>query len=128
MACGGCGGSKKTNFAEKATNVVKNLAKAVVQQPNTIKWFKDGVTGIIKCIEGKTLYSDEQIVKQRDVCRECENSTKIDGKLTGTSQCMAVDPETGAPCACFIICKTQTGTCPLNKWANLTISIKDKET
>jgi hypothetical protein len=124
MGCG-CSGKKKVQEAAKAA---VNLVKAVVQQPDKIKWFKDGVSGIIKCVDGQTIYTDEQIVQNREGCRQCEHSSKVDGKLTATSQCTAIDPETNAPCMCFIICKTQVGTCPLRKWVDLTVSITKTET
>jgi hypothetical protein len=127
MGCG-CGGKKVKEAAKQVVAATKNLVKASIEQPDKIRWFKDGLTGILKCIDGQTLYSDEVIVQNRNICRECEFSSKTDGKLTATSQCMAVDPETGAPCGCFIICKTQTGKCPVEKWANLTISVSKTET
>lgn len=120
MGCSSCGGNRK-NAIQRAIQPVKNFGKALVEQPDKVKWFKDGVTGILKCLDGQTLYSDGDIIENRNVCRGCEFSSKIDGKLTATSQCMAIDPETHAPCACIITCKTQTGACPLNKWVHLTI-------
>lgn len=100
-----------------------NLVKAAASQPDIVKWFKDGVNGLIKCAGNISIYTDEQIQKNRDACRECPHSTKTDGKLTMQSQCMAPDPnKNGAACGCIILCKTQTDKCPLGKWATLTIN------
>lgn len=107
MACGSCR---------------KNLAKAFKAQPDKLSWFFDGVSGIYKCVTGQKEYSDEQIKLNRDACRGCEYSTKNSkGNITVHSQCMAIDPETNAACGCFILCKTQVGKCPLNKFIDLTI-------
>lgn len=105
-------------------SLVHNLINAAKSQSNKIKWFRDGVSGIIKCMEGQTLYSDKDIQINRDVCSGCEFATdkSENGKLRMTSQCMAPDPENNnAPCGCFLICKTQTGSCPQKKWTHLTI-------
>lgn len=141
MGC--CGGGKpKPSFskivtdlqeAKKLTNIpatpkqgigpLANLVKAMGSQSNKLLWFKDGVTGLAKCFANSTKYTDEQIKENRDKCRGCEYSTKENGKLTTMSQCMAPDPmRNGAACGCFILCKTQTGTCPKEKWTHLTIS------
>ncbi len=106
----GCGCGK--NKPEPINNgVIKNMLEAGSKQINKVQWFKDGITGIIKCIEGKTLYSDEDIKINRDTCRKCEFSSKnSDGKLSLSSQCMRPIPEKdGAPCGCFLTCKTQVG-------------------
>lgn len=134
MGCSSCG-NKARNFAApkiptnnkpdaKKIAPVKNIIEAASKQANIFKWFRDGISGIAKCFTGSSLYTDEDIVKNRDVCRTCEHSTKDEsGKLTIQSQCMGPDPEqNGAPCGCPIICKTQTGKCPLNKWTHITIS------
>lgn len=121
MGCSSCG-SKVLNKAKQMGSVVSTLTKAVLSQPDKIKWFKDGASGLLKCIEGKTLYSDKEIVKNRDICRQCEFSTKVDNKLVATSQCQVKDPDTGEICGCFILCKTQTDKCPINKFVPLTIS------
>lgn len=120
MGCSSCGGNRK-NLAQRAIQPIKNLGKAWSEQPDKVKWFKDGATGILKCLDGQTAYTDGDIIANRNICRNCEFSTKTNGKLTATSQCMAIDPETNAPCACIITCKTQVGACPLNKWVHLTI-------
>ena len=125
MACGSCGGNKLSRSVKevgKAVSAGSNLLKAAVQQPDAVKWFKDGVTGLLKCLEGVTIYSDKEIIANRDVCRACEFSTKTDGKLTASSQCTATDPKTGAPCMCFVLCKTQVDVCPLGKFTNLTVN------
>ncbi len=131
MSC--CGGNKpQPMFRSELTNkptqvqnkgVVGNLIKAGVSQSKPFHWFKDGLNGIIKCMGLKSIYKEDQIQANRDACRECEHSTKNeDGKLYVYSQCMAPDPEKdGAPCGCFITCKTQVSKCPLNKWVTLTI-------
>ena len=117
MGCNTCGGNKNKN------NPVSNLIQAAKQQPDKIKWFKDGINGLMKCMDQQTSYTDEEIKANRKTCAECPYSTKnSEGKLTATSQCMAIDPETKAPCACFIICKTQSGKCPIGKWTSLTIN------
>lgn len=112
MGCSSCG-----------KRALSNLVKAAKSQPDKVRWFKDGVTGIAKCLGHKTTHSDEQISHNREVCRNCEFSTKnSQGKLTMSSQCMAPDPNNNnAPCGCFIICKTQNDQCPLGKWTQLTI-------
>jgi hypothetical protein len=131
MACSSCGNKgTKPIFPSQVVHqhniggVVKNLKEAASQNPNPFNWFRDGLTGIVKCLTGQTLYTDEEIVKNRDVCRLCEHSTKNEkGELTSKSQCMAPDPaKENAPCGCFIICKTQTDKCPLSKWTHLTIN------
>lgn len=137
MACSGCGGGNRKfaapTFHNKIkapiiNNPVKNIASAAISQSNVFRWFRDGITGLVKCFTGSSLYSDEDIIKNRDVCRECEHSTKTDDRLTLQSQCMAPDPQqNNAPCGCFITCKTQTGKCPLNKWTTLTISTDKQE-
>ncbi len=115
MACGSCG--------KAALRTIRNLGSIAKQSNEPFKWILTGVKGIIKCIEGKTIYSDEEIQRNRDVCRQCEFATKTDGKLTLQSQCMAPDPKMGGqPCGCFITCKTQVDVCPLGKFTNLTIS------
>lgn len=115
---------KLLNIEQLEDNPIKNLIQAASQQKNKIKWFKDGLTGIFKCLSDDVLYTDEDIQKNRDVCRECPFSTKDKkNKLTMTSQCMAKDPNTGAPCGCFILCKTQADKCPLNKWTTVQLTI-----
>lgn len=115
----GCGCNKRV---KKIANTIGNLAMAAIKQPDIVEWFKDGITGIVKCMGGSS-YSDEQLVQNRNACRECPHSTKTDGKLTMQSQCMAPDPaKSGAPCGCIIMCKTQVGTCPLGKWTQITIN------
>ena len=111
---------------ENNKGVIGNLLSAAKSQNNKIKWFKDGVSGIIKCLKEDVLYTDLDIQKERDVCRDCEYSTKDkNGRLTQTSQCMGIDPNTGASCGCFILCKTQAGTCPLEKWKTTPITINN---
>lgn len=127
MGCN-CGKGKSQKAVEQNPQIVNpgivaNMTKVVQEQPDKIKWFKDGITGLFKCITGDTKYTDAEIIINREACRTCEYSTKVDGKLTKKSQCMAPNPENNnAPCGCFILCKTQTGPCPLNKFVNLTIS------
>lgn len=111
------------NGAAPQKSVLNNLIKAAKEQPNKIEWFIEGLTGLVKCATNDKSYSDEDIKKNRDVCRTCEHSTKKDGKLTSSSQCMAPNPEKGgAPCGCNVSCKSQTGKCPLEKWTHLTIN------
>ena len=121
MACNSCGQAQFIPSRTPQKSVVKNLFDAASQQPDKIKWFKDGVTGIFKCLVGDVKYSDANIISNRDICRQCPHSTKTDGKLTKKSQCAAIDPKTNAPCMCIILCKTQSGDCPLKKWTPLTI-------
>lgn len=140
MGCCGNNGPKpmfdnKPGGAPKVVNrgVVGNLINAGVSQTKPFHWFKDGLKGIIKCMGLKAIYKDEQIQANRDVCRDCEHSTKNDeGKLYVYSQCMAPDPKKdGAACGCFITCKTQVDKCPQEKWALLSINGKtppDKNT
>lgn len=122
----GCGCGK--NKAESINNgVIKNMIEAGAKQPGKIKWFKDGINGLIKCLEGKSIYSDEDIQKNRDTCRLCEFSSRnTDGKINLSSQCMAPDPaKNNAPCGCFIVCKTsQDPKCPLGKWTTTPLTVK----
>lgn len=130
MGCSGCKRSINSNpnapapltTASSIGGVMKNLGAAAVSNPNAFRWFRDGITGIVKCVLGQQAYSDADIVKNRDVCRNCEFATKDgNGKLTNQSQCMRPDPEkNNAPCGCFITCKTQVGSC--DKWTTLTIN------
>lgn len=107
---------------------VQNLITAAKSQKQPFKWFRDGLNGIIKCLNSETIYSDEDIQKNRDACRECEFSTKNEkGDLNMKSQCMGPDPKlNNAPCGCFLLCKTQSGHCPLNKWSTTPITISGK--
>jgi hypothetical protein len=132
MACSSCNGGKSNSnppsysqgLPLSKNSVASNFIKAVKTQPNKLKWFKDGVKGILKCIGHIQIYDDLGVQNNRDVCRLCDQSSKPNGKLTAASQCMAIDPETNAPCACFILCKTQSGKCPIGKWTSLTINNK----
>lgn len=102
---------------------ILNLIKAGAGQENKVSWFLDGVTGLKKCVTNDVDYSKEQIESNRQSCKDCEYSTKKDGKITTFSQCMAPDPvKNNQPCGCFILCKTQAGKCPLGKWTDLTIN------
>ena len=122
MGCNCNKGQPTPMFQGGATHVAHNLLEAFKQQPNKIEWLKEGATGLVKSITGNKDYSDEDIKKNRDVCRECPHSTMKDGKLTTSSQCMAPDPtKNNAPCGCPILSKSETGKCPLNKWTHLTI-------
>ena len=141
MGCG-CGSGQQASFPKRensipatpiakvvpsgmgvSTNVAKNLTSAFMSQPNKFQWLKDGVTGLLKCVGEVSKYSDEQIAANRDVCRVCPHSTKKDGKLITTSQCMAPDPtKGGVKCGCIILCKSQVGECPLKLWTDITIS------
>lgn len=111
----GCGCNKNVSGPVQA---IGNLVQAANSQPDTIKWFKEGIKGIVKAIGVKSEYSDPDIQLHRDICRKCDHSTKSkDGQLTGFSQCMYPDPEKGgAPCGCFILAKTQAGKCPAKLW------------
>lgn len=127
MGCSGCNRNIKASTPSMPgvnrgiTGVAKNLVDAATGNSNAFRWFRDGITGVVKCALGQQNYSDEDIAKNRDVCRNCEHSTKTDGKLTIQSQCMRPDPKNNnAPCACFITCKTQVGAC--DKWTTLTIN------
>ena len=112
MGCN-CGGNK----IQQAVAAVSNLGKAAVAQTNVLQWFRDGVSNLVKCLNESQNYTDEDIRLNRQVCKTCEYATLVDGELATTSQCMAPDPEkNGAPCGCFLVCKTQVGRCPLNKW------------
>jgi hypothetical protein len=127
MGCSSCNqNGPKAMFGgiRKATKAIGNIATAAKQQPNKFKWFRDGVTGLAKCVGHQSKYSDQDIKINRDACRNCEHSTKQDGKLTSMSQCMAPDPERGgAPCGCFVMCKTQSGDCPLKVWKTTPITL-----
>ena len=104
-------------------SVVSNMVKAVKTQSNPLRWFKDGATGLLKCVTDETGYSHEQILANREACESCQYSTKKNGKVFTTSQCMAPDPEkNGEVCGCFILCKTQVGKCPLGKFTDLTVN------
>lgn len=106
-------------------NTISNLMDAAKSQVKPFKWFKDGITGLVKCITSESNATVETIKHRRDVCRSCEFVTKSDkGDLITLSQCMAVDPATGQKCGCFITCKTQLENekCPLGKWENVTLT------
>lgn len=125
MGCRSCGNKDNKITIPKIENkgVLPNLTKAIIEQPDKIKWFKDGAKGIYKCITNDKLYTDEEIISNRKVCEGCEFATnkKDNGKLSMKSQCMLPDPDNNnAPCACFLICKTGTGSC--YKWTNLTLN------
>lgn len=130
MGCSSCGNKSpqkpsKLIMDDSVHNkgVVSNMTRAVSSQSNKFRWFKDGVTGLFKCVVDTVEYTKEQIISNRSVCEGCEYSTKKNGKNFHTSQCMAPDPEkNGEVCGCFILCKTQVGKCPLNKWTTLTIN------
>ena len=111
----------------KKNSVVANLLKAGNENPDKVGWFKDAITGIFKCAIGGGTYTDEEIQKNRDICRDCQYSTKNEeNKITMKSQCMGPDPmKNGAPCGCFILCKTQVGKCPMGKWTHLKVNGKD---
>ncbi len=134
MGCSSCGSNKgnppsfaksgkpNLDFSVPQHSVIKNMTNAAKSQKDVFRWFKDGVSGLYKCVTNEKAYSDEQIVKNRNTCEECPHSTKKNGKLFNTSQCMAPDPEkNGEVCGCFILCKTQVGKCPLNQFTDLTI-------
>lgn len=135
MGCPSCGNKSSGLDGPTINNMInppkigplRNLIEAGGQQTDKFSWFRDGITGIVKCFTGQSKYSDEDIVKNRDVCRKCPHAAIADdGKLTNASQCMAPDPgKNGAPCGCFIVCKTQNGECPINSWTHLTIN-RDK--
>lgn len=115
MGCPSCG-----------QNIVKNLYTAAKAQPNKLKWFADGTTGLIQSVGGIRDYTPEDVQKNRDTCRDCEFSTKnSSGKLNALSQCMAPD-HNGAPCACFILAKSENGDCPKGKYTTLRISAKSQ--
>lgn len=136
MGCSGCNKNQKFKPIFKdlpnekkiiSNNIINNTAEAFKKQTDKFQWFRDGITGIVKCLTGNTLYSDDDIIKNRNICRECEYSTKdSNGKITTSSQCMAPDPKNNnIPCGCFIVCKTQSSKCPLEKWTHLTISVNN---
>lgn len=117
---------ENTPILDNSKNPLKNLLKAASTQSDKIKWFRDGANGIIKCLTEDVAYTDEDIQKNRDICRNCQHSTKGKGdKLNMTSQCMAINPDTGEVCGCFILCKTQNGECPLRKWNTIKITIEN---
>jgi hypothetical protein len=109
------------------TSVISNLIEAGKTQENKLQWVTKGVNGILKSLTGETIYSDDDIQKNRDYCRNCQYSTKKDGKLTNFSQCMAPDPQKdGAKCGCFIEHKTRTDICPLKIWKTVPLTINKK--
>lgn len=119
---------KNLPLLDNSKNPLKNLINAAKTQNNKIKWFKDGVSGIVKCLTEDIAYTDEDIQKNRDICRECPHSTKgKNNTLTMTSQCMGINPDTGEVCGCFILCKTQNGECPLSKWSTIKITIEKND-
>ena len=131
MGCGcnkGGGATKDSNTAvkpESSNNILKNLAEAAKTQPDKIAWIKTGLRGILKCLKQDNIEDEDHIIDNRNKCRECEDSSKTNGKLTATSQCMAIDPATGKACGCVILCKTSVinEKCPLEKWTNVNITI-----
>ena len=131
MGC--CGGNAPKPMFNKTTQtnnkgVVANIIGAGVSQSKPFHWFKDGIKGLIKCMGMKSIYTDEEIQINRDICRDCEHSTKNnEGKLYVYSQCMAPDPKkNGEKCGCFITCKTQVDKCPLEKFVPITINNKSR--
>ena len=135
MGCSGCGNKPQPSFPriesrKIAENIdpglrksVREIVKIAKDRPDRLQWFVDGVTKLAKCVTGGKDYSDQEIVKNREACENCEFSTKKDGKLHTHSQCMAPDPaKNNQPCGCFILCKTQVGTCPLSKFVTLSIN------
>lgn len=124
MGCSSCNGEGTKPMFGGIKKAASNLGKAAAAQPKKIEWFKQGARGLIKCFNHSVIYSDEDIKANRDVCRECPHSTKEGGKLTTLSQCMAPDPKrNGAPCGCFVVCKTQSDTCPLNLFKSVPITL-----
>ncbi len=140
MACGGCNSNrqdkpafagshyphKRTPQKESSTlGVVKNMASAAMKQPDFVKWFVDGATGLLRSLGGQLDYTPEDVLKNRAACKTCEFSTKDErGNSTAHSQCMAPDPNNNnAPCGCFILAKTETGECPLGKWKTTKLTI-----
>lgn len=123
MGCNSCGGGSKPMFGG-IKRAGKNLVQAAKSQPKKLEWFRDGATKLLKCFNHDVIYTDSDIQSNRDACRLCEHSTKEGGKLTTLSQCMAPDPEKGgAACGCFILCKTQSGECPLKLWKSVPITL-----
>lgn len=140
MGCGSCGGKRidKPMFPGKPskipenpvnktvnTGILSNLKKAALSQDNMLKWAIDGLTGLIKCVTEDLLYTKEDVLSNRQVCKGCEHSSKNAKGLSDIdSQCMAPDPNNNnAPCGCFILCKTQVGKCPLGKWKTTPITV-----
>lgn len=133
MACSSCGGNRTAQptfnnlpgpGVSNVGSAMNNLIKAGAAQEKKLRWFRNGVKGLIKCIGHSTIYSEADICQNRQTCRECSYSTKQDGKLTTTSQCMYPDPKQGgAPCGCFILCKTQSDICPAKKFTTTPITI-----
>lgn len=104
---------------------IKNLRKAIKTQDNKFLWILTGVKGLVKCVLSKTSYSDDDIIKNREICSQCEFASNKDNEgITMTSQCMAKDPITGEMCGCYLMCLTQIGPCKLNKFVSLTINNK----
>lgn len=67
--------------------------------------------GILKTVSGVGIANDDTIKKRRDICRNCEFSTKHkDMGLTNVSLCKK--------CLCIVALKTRIDTekCPLNLW------------
>lgn len=115
----GCGCNKNKN-AEKETKekgFLGTVIEAAKKQPDKLRWFKNGVTGVIRAIGEPSDLTDEQIKERRDICRECPHSTKKDNKLVTTSQCKE--------CGCSILLKSMLSTekCPKDKWQPITLSI-----
>lgn len=139
MGCGSCGGNqpapmfsnvpKANQHQDTIKGVLKNLGRAATSQNSKLQWFKDGLSGLIKCLNVKQEYSDEQIKANRSICLGCEYSTKRDnGELFPQSQCMAPDPvKDGAACGCFITCKSMVDKCPLDKWTPTPLTVEKKD-
>lgn len=129
-----CCGKSRPSFPDRvmtkvADNIkdiphtMREIVRVGKSQPDRLQWFIDGVTGLAKCFTNQTEYPKDQIESHRKTCETCEFATKKEGRIFTHSQCMAPDPENqNKPCGCFILCKTQVGKCPLNKWTQLTIN------
>lgn len=129
MSCGCNKGIKPAQEKKIEAKPLKNLFDAANTQQNKLKWIFDGAKKLYLCLEGKIIYTDDQIRDHRRICGECEYSTKNEnGKLNLTSQCMAINPETGEKCGCVLLCKTSVDEkgCPLKKWP-VKLSIERKE-
>jgi len=91
-----------------------NCNNFVVPTPNQMI---KGAQGLSKLVMGKNNTDEVTIQLRRDVCRNCEFSTKNQSLLT--SPCKGLTAYSQCEkCACFIKYKTMLTTeqCPLNKW------------
>ena len=63
----------KLNDCDSSNNIfsggMSTFIKAIKTQNSPYKWFIGGIHGLLKCTTGKTCYSDENIIQNREICK-----------------------------------------------------------